>query len=528
MPDPVIIGIDAGTSVIKAAAFDLSGRMRAKAERGNRYRILENGGAEQDMRATWALLADALKELVGQLSAEVQAIGVTAQGDGTWLIDKHGTPQHDAWLWLDARAADEIAAIRREALDESIFRHTATGLNACQMGAQLLWMKRHAPQLLQRSAHALHCKDWLYFKLTGVVGTDCSEALFTFGDFRRRAYSDAVLEALGLAEFRHLLPPIIDGTRTSHALTAAAAEATGLKAGTPVCLGLVDVMCSALGAGLHDPQQRPGLTILGSTGMHMRFVENADAVFLNAERTGYTMCFPGTSYAQMQSNMAATLNIDWILGLARQILSEHGNADGDISPQAQGASKARRRDLLRGLDDRLEQTTPGKLLFHPYISSAGERGPFVDSAARASFTGLDHSTGWHDMLRAVFDGVVLAACDCYRAMQDMPEQIRITGGGAKSRCLRQWLASALGRPVVEIRQPEAGACGAAMMAAVRLGLYDDLTAATEDWITPLLGETIHPDAAQSQDYRNIFARYEASRKCLAPLWRLQSARAPES
>ena len=507
--EPTIIGVDAGTSVIKAVAFDLSGRMRAKTERSNRYRILENGGAEQDMRVTWASLVDTLAELVEGLSGEVQAIAVTGQGDGTWLIDGNGVPQHDAWLWLDARAADEVAEIQAGPLAESIFRHTATGLNVCQMGAQLLWMKRHNPELLRRSAHALHCKDWLYYKLTGTVATDCTEPIFSFGDFRTRDYSDAVLEALGLAECRRLLPPIVDGTRTGHGLTPEAAQATGLKAGTPVCLGMVDVMCSALGAGLHDPEERPGLTVLGSTGMHMRFVENADAVFLNADRTGYTMCFPGDSYAQMQTNMAATLNIDWILGLARQILTEHG---------AVGAEA----DLLSGLDDRLEQTVPGKAMFHPYISSAGERGPFIDPAARASFTGLDQSTGWGDMVRAVFDGVVLAACDCYLAMQDIPRQIHITGGGAKSRCLRQWLASALDRPVVEIRQPEAGACGAAMMAAVRLGLHDDLTAATKAWIAPMLGETIRPDPKQRDSYRRVFFRYRESRKCLAPLWRVQA------
>ena len=508
--DPLLIGIDAGTSLIKAAAFDASGRMRAKAERANQYRILENGGVEQDMNATWTRLADVLSELTAQLSGEILALAVTGQGDGTWLIDEHGAPQHDAWLWLDARAHQEVAAIQKDAaLAESIYRHTATGLNVCQMGAHLLWMKTHAPELLRRSAHALHCKDWLYFRLTDAVASDCTEPIFSFGDFRARDYSNEVLDALGLMEFRRLLPPITDGTRTGHPLSQAAAQATGLKAGTPVCLGLVDVMCCALGAGLHDPHTRPGLTILGSTGMHMRFVENADAVFLNAERTGYTMCFPGKSYAQMQTNMAATLNIDWILSLARQILAAHAPAAADT-------------DLLRGLDDMLEETTPGKAMFHPYISPSGERGPFIDPTARASFTGLDQSTNWSDMVRAVFDGVILAVCDCYQAMQDTPAQIRITGGGGKSRCLRQWLASALNRPTVEIQQPEAGACGAAMMAAVRLGIHDNLTDATQAWVAPLLGKETQPDATQTKIYRDMFARYQASRKCLAPLWRIQS------
>ncbi|TGV54945.1 carbohydrate kinase, partial [Mesorhizobium sp. M2D.F.Ca.ET.160.01.1.1] len=103
-----------------------------------------------------------------------------------------------------------------------------------------------------KAATAFHCKDWLYFKLTGERATDPSEGTFTFGDFRTRDYSDEVLDVLGVADLRHLLPPIVDGTRHSTGLSPAAAAVTGMLAGTPVVLGYVDVVCTALGAGLLD------------------------------------------------------------------------------------------------------------------------------------------------------------------------------------------------------------------------------------------------------------------------------------
>ncbi|TIM59728.1 MAG: carbohydrate kinase, partial [Mesorhizobium sp.] len=178
---------------------------------------------------------------------------------------------------------------------------------ACQQGPQLAFMKRNAPDRLAAAATAFHCKDWLYFNLTGERATDPSEGTFTFGDFRTRGYCDEVLEVLGVADLRHLLPPIVDGTRHSAGLSAAAAEATGLLSGTPVVLAYVDVACTALGAGLLDRERKPGCSIIGSTGMHMRLAQTPDEVLLNEARTGYTMTMPAPGvFAQMQSNMAAT------------------------------------------------------------------------------------------------------------------------------------------------------------------------------------------------------------------------------
>jgi erythritol kinase len=134
-----------------------------------------------------------------------------------------------------------------------------------------------------------------------------------------------VIETLGLSARRGLLPEIIDGTETTHALSPEAAAATGLLAGTPVCLGFVDIVLTALGAGIQT-EGAVGATcsIIGSTGMHMRAVQNTD-VYLNAEGTGYVIALPipGMS-AQVQSNMAATLNVDWLLNLACDLLAEFG------------------------------------------------------------------------------------------------------------------------------------------------------------------------------------------------------------
>lgn len=508
MSRDVLIGIDAGTSVIKAVAFELSGRQLAIATRRNHYTALQNGGVEQNMARTWDDTVAVLRELalsIADLKGRPIAIGVTGQGDGCWLIDADGRPVHDGWLWLDARAADEARELAASPEIDTIYRTTGSGVNVCQMRTHLTWMKHNTPDLLARASTALHCKDWLYFNLTGERATDPTEGVFTFGDFRTRNYSATVIEALGLSEFRHLLPPIVDGAVTTHNLSDKAAEATGLPAGLPVSLGYVDIMCTALGAGLHDAAAKPGLTILGSTGVHMRFVESADAVVLNEARSGYTMAFPGAAFGQIQTNMAATLNIDWMLGLATEMLASQGV---ERTPDA----------LLADLDRRIMAARPGAALFHPFISTAGERGPFTDPDARASFSGLDQTTGWFDMMRAVYDGLALAARDCYAAMGPVPEEIRLSGGAARSGALRKFVAAALDRPVRTVAQEEAGAAGACMIAAVATGVYSRIEVAADAWVAPLLQEPEEPDPALVPIYDALWDAYSAGRRAAVPAW----------
>jgi erythritol kinase (D-erythritol 1-phosphate-forming) len=509
MEDGLLIGIDAGTSVIKSVAFTLDGQQLAVSGLANDYINLPNGGVEQDMARTWADTAKSLRllaEKVPCLARRTVAIGVTGQGDGTWLMDKHGAPVGPAWLWLDSRAAtiaDEFMAHPDYA---SHYRRTGTGINACQQSTHLVWMKRHQPEVIAQAASAHHCKDWLYYNLTGARVTDPSEAIYTFGNYADRTYEPTVLEALGAGDLKRLLPPMVDGSIDAAALSAAAAQLTGLKAGTPVSLGYLDVICCGVGGGLYDPQGRAGCTIVGSTGMHMRMRKASD-VKLNAEMSGYTMCFPSPGMvAQMQSNMASTLNIDWLLDLAIEILRNQGLT-------------REREDLLKGLDDRVFAEPAGRVMYHPYISQAGERGPFLEPAARATFTGLQQGMGFAAMMRGIFEGLCFAARDCYEAMGGPPEEIRVTGGAARSLALRTMLASALRAPVRTVSREEAGAAGAVMMAAVQHKIYPDIAAAATAWVDPALGISIPPDHGLSRMFDANYPHYRDMREKLRPVWR---------
>ncbi|WP_284736120.1 FGGY-family carbohydrate kinase [Dongia deserti] len=509
MARDLILAIDAGTSVIKVLAFDLDGKEVASAARPNTYRTGPGGAVDQDMARTWRDTVAVLRELTESnegVASRAAALAVTGQGDGTWLVDRDGVPVAPAWLWLDSRAAGIVEEKDTSGIRHRMYQHTGCGLNACNQTSQLAWMERHTPEVLDRAATAQHCKDWLYLNLTGRRATDVTEGVFTFGDFRTRRYVPEILDWMEIAKRRHLLPELVDGTRVTHGLTETAAKETGLPSGLPVSLGSVDVACSALGGGLYDPGRNVGCSIVGSTGMNMRFVPNASDVTLAPEPGGYTMAFPvDGAIAQMQSTMAATINIDWIVEVGRDAARALGH-------------EVDRKDALKAFDARVLHADPQLELYHPYILEAGERGPFTNANARAQFIGLTHHTTFVDLVRAVYDGLVLAARDCYAAMGSQPEEIRIAGGAARSKALKLLLASAMGVPVRESAREESGAAGAAMMAAVAIGAVPDMAVAVEKWVKPCLRGTVQPDAQLKARYDQLFPIYVKARQAMPPVW----------
>jgi erythritol kinase len=511
----ILIGLDAGTSVLKAVAFDLHGRQLAVACTPNTVQLGADGAAEQDLDRTWADTAATLRALAQQvpdLAARTVALAATGQGDGTWLIDAHGRPVGPALLWLDGRAAPQVRALRASPAAEPLAALTGTALNPSMQSSHLMWLQAHQPERLARASTALHCKDWLYFCFTGERATCPCEGVFTYGNWRQRAYDDEALALLGLAGYRRLLPPLLDGTRHSAPLTPAAAAACGLRPGTPVVLPLMDVPATVLGSGgvafdADGHMRRVGCSILGSTGMHGWVSDQAADVQPSAE-AGYTMLmpFPGAQ-ARLMSHMAATLNIDWLLGL----LSE--------AAALAGSPALPRATLLQRLNEQVLGAVPAQAVFHPYIADNGERGPFVDGDARAQLSGFNTTLGLAGTARAVFEGICLAARDCYTALGPLPEEIRLSGGAARSPALRQLLASVTGRPVRVSQREECGAAGAALCAAVGVGLLPDLRAGLPTWVdAQLAADVTRPDPQQSALYDALYPVYRDMARSARPGW----------
>lgn len=508
MAREILIGVDAGTSLIKAVAFDSIGQQVASAARRNLLDYRNDGGVEQDMDRTWEDTVSVINALTEKLpnSDHVVGLAITGQGDGTWLMDGDGRAVAPAWLWLDGRAGPLVQELRQSSIGQEVFAITGTGLNQSNQSSQLAFMKRHMPDVPARAATAFHCKDWLYYRLTGERATDIAEGTFTFGNYGTGGYDDRILELLDITEYADLRPPMIDGTGHAGRLTSEASEAIGLPAGTPVVLAPVDILVTALGGGLYEPQRSIGLTILGSTGIHMRLFRSLDEIHPR-NQAGYVIPFmvPGT-WAGMMSNMAATLNFDWMVELAESLMNLGGNA-------ASG-----REELICMLDRLAGDAAPGRLIYHPFICDAGERGPFVDSRVRAQFLGLSSGAGPGAMMRAMYEALGFAARDCYEAMSHVPEEIRLVGGAGRSGVIRRILAATMNRPVREVYREEAGAAGAAMIAAVCLGIHENLQEASKVWVSPHLGDLEAPESTLAATYEELFPLYRKGYQAMFDFW----------
>lgn len=227
----MIIGVDVGTSMTKADAYDDAGRTLASAERASRLEHAE-GRVEQDLEDVVSSVADVIHRVAEQAGEPVRALALTGQGDGLWLRDADGYATRPPISWLDDRAADVVRAWQDDGTVAEVYRRTGVGLfPGCH--APLLVALGREPASLERAAVAGYCVDALVQRLTGEITVDASDASLPFLDVVSRTYDEGALAACGLSDRRSLLAdPAPAGT--VFALDRRGAELTGLPAGTPV------------------------------------------------------------------------------------------------------------------------------------------------------------------------------------------------------------------------------------------------------------------------------------------------------
>lgn len=348
-----MIGVDAGTSNVKAVIFDEAGRECAAETMENEPIYSDGAHVEMDMNTLWNKTLQCLTKVVargGVDKAAIAGIGVTAQGEGCWLIDERGRPVQNAILWCDARANEEVRFVRQEqpALGELIFRTTGTPPVTSTQLMQLLWMKKNRKEILDRASTVFFCKDWLRYQLTGVVGTDMTDAGTCYVDVNTGKVSTALLTALGLGGYAARIPEPAASDSVAACLKAEISDALGLPRRTPVIAGSIDVCASCVGTGaIHENDV---CIVLGTTCANMIVKSKADCAF-GAEGTRYEKYPVGDLYFLLQPTMNGTPNIDWMLGAIADT-KDFAAIDRMISSVPVGC---------------------GGVVYSPYISVAGER-----------------------------------------------------------------------------------------------------------------------------------------------------------
>jgi sugar (pentulose or hexulose) kinase len=486
--------LDAGTSLLKAVVFDDAGATLASAHRATTIDRPRPGFAEQDMDRIWADAASVLREAAAGAGVPIDAVALTAQGDGCWLVDADGAPVGPAILWNDARAAPAVVRWMGDGTVARAFARSGSTTFAGLPSAILPWLREHRPDAVARAAAALTCGSFLYLKLAGEVALDVSDASAPWLDARTRAYDPEVLDLFDLGWARALLPPLRAATDAPGRLTAAAAHALGLPAGTPVVLAPYDIAATAIGAGAIAPGD--ACAILGTTLCTEVVVDRVDT---DGPPSGFTIAL-GTGDLRLRAHptLAGTEVLQW----AARLLDLDGPAE--IPALAQRAAPG-----------------AGGLIVLPYLSPAGERAPFLAPEARGTVLGLTVEHSREDVARAVLEALSHVVRECLEAAAVAPARLALCGGGAASDVWCRLIADVTGLPTTRPADAEVGAKGACVVAAVATGAARDLADATARLVPP--GTAFAPDAATRGLYDDRHRAFLAARAATRAAWRAMAS-----
>jgi erythritol kinase len=489
---PVVIGVDGGTTAVKAVAFDLDGGVVTAAHRGVPVEYGKRGEAEQDMNLIWQGVAECLSEVMAAVDgAEVLGVGLTGQGDGCWMIDAEGVPVRRAATWLDGRASDTVSQWGSDNRAGAVLEVTGTTTFPGLLPVLLDDFSRTQPDALEKAETILYCKDWLRFKLTGERSTDYTEASRSFLDVRDASgYSGDLAEILGMSWVLPLLPEIKQADAFGGRVHAGAAAATGLPEGTPVGIGMMDVSVTGVGLGVVEDYE--GWLILGTTGfVGVLLPEVAQR---RSQNSMVLATGRGRQVLEFLAPMTGTPNLDWI----RETLHFQDQTWPEIEAKAVSAAPG-----------------SGGVIYLPYGSPGGERAPFQDTSASASWLGMSVSTTPEQILRSVYEGVAFSLVECVDVLK-LEGDLMVSGGGFRSDLICQILADATGQRVIRQDAPEAGARGAAVLALVSAGAETDLGRAAERLATGV--SPFEPNVSKREVYSHAHRVHTTARDAIRPVW----------
>jgi xylulokinase len=471
-----LVGIDVGTTGVKALAVGEDGSVLASAEEEYGLATPRPGWAEQDPDDWWRA-AEAALAAVGADKAD--GIGLSGQMHGLVALDEAGRVLRPAILWNDQRTGAECREIEERIGLERLIALTGNRALTGFTAPKLLWLRRHEPDVYGRIAHILLPKDYVRLRLTGERATDVADASGTLlFDVAGRRWSDEVLAALEVPS--EWLPPALESP-----------EACGrTKAGVPVAAGAGDQAAAALGVGVAAPG--PLSVVLGTSGVVFAALS---AFRPDPEARAHVFChaLPGTWHA-MGVMLSAAGSLRWY----RDVVAPGVPYDELVAPT---------RDVEPGA---------GGVTFLPYLS--GERTPHADPDARGAFVGLALGQGRPHLTRAVLEGVAFGLRDSLELLREIgvrPEVGRASGGGARSRTWLEIVASVLGVPLELMAVEEGSAYGAALLAGVASGIFADVREAVDAWVRPRAH--VEPAARWQAAYEERYARFRALYPALRPL-----------
>jgi xylulokinase len=499
-----LLGIDIGTSGTKTLICDDRGKVIATAMAEHPISAPKPNWSEQNPQDWWTAACKATKAVLRKAkikATEISGIGLSGQMHGSVFLGDSSRPLRPALLWNDQRTAEQCAQIEsaaggREKLIDLVANPALTGFTA----PKILWVREHEPRVYEKTRHILLPKDYVRFCMTGDYATEVSDASGTLLlDVVNRTWSDKLLGLLAID--KALLPALHESPDITGVLNAHGANSLGLRAGIPVVGGGGDQAAGAVGNGIVTS----GIVsaTLGTSGV---VFAHADVPTRDPRGRVHTMCHavPGM-WCVFGCMLSAGGSFQWFRN--------------QLGHDEVSAARRRKVDPYELLIAEAEKAEPGSegLFFLPYLT--GERCPHPDPAARGGWIGITARTRRREMIRSLLEGITFGMRDAMEILKGMNipiQQIRASGGGARSDFWRHLQADIYNAPVVLTNAIEGPAYGAALLAGVGTGAFASVEEACGVSIKQQL--KIAPNRKLAARYAQSYAVYRKLYPALKPLF----------
>lgn len=451
-----ILGIDIGTSSIKCSLFDVDGLELLKTSSDYQNIYKDHGIVEIDSDVIWNAVIKAIKDLV-RLNAgkyKIISIGICAIMIMPVLMDNKNNVIRPIIHWYDSRPAQQYYDIKQKGLDKLIAKFSGSALTGESTINTLSWIKTFEPDSYNKISKFIMLKDYVRFKLTGVVMSDFGDASGTqMLDTREWKWCDEIIDALGFK--KRIFPELLKPFDIGGSISKEAEKLTGLLAGTPVAIGSGDGITTIFGLGIYREGQI-GITV-GSAGV----IATPSKTYLEDDKhRGYVFCHPMCDrWLTLMATASSGSVLKWYF--------ETMIRDKEIT--------------YSDLDSEASKSPPGSngIIFFPYL--LGSRNPHSNPGASGSFLGLRHKHKSSDITRALLEGISFELLDILLAEEEIlgkgniqASELKLSGGITNSIFWPQLLADILRKDIVITKVKELGTLGSSIIASVAAKVYSNL------------------------------------------------------
>ena len=487
------LGIDVGTGGTRALVIDAQGKVVASASAEHEHFASPRPGwAEQDPRDWWRACGEAVRKALqssGMRAEQIACVGFSGQMHGAVLLDSADEVVRSAIIWCDQRSEAQSRELEAIFGRDTLIRLTCNPPLTNFTLTKLLWVRETEPENWARVAHVMLPKDYVRYRLTGERAIDMADASGTLLlDVTHRRWSSEVLAKTGIAE--NLLPALFESPQVCGKVSATGAQATGLRAGTPVVAGAGDQAAGAVGMGI----ARVGAVsaTIGTSGV---VFASTDRPAMDPKGRLHTFChaIPGRWHV-MGVTQAAGLSLRW-----------YRDNFGAASPGVQAKDGRDPYDVFAEEAAKAPAGSEGAF-WVPYLM--GERTPHLDPNARAALVGLTASHTRAHVIRSIMEGVAFSLKDSFTIFDEMKipvTSIRLGGGGARSPLWRQIQADVYGREVEIVAAEEGAAYGAAILAGTGAAEWSSVEQACDAVVR--VAKRIAPNQKDSATMQSAYSTY---------------------